>query len=80
MWVCVGVWVGGRGGGCVGACVRAFGWVGGCAGVHVHTHIYHKVLLLIIIFGTHFIMVSNRTDIPKKDSLLAFIIKRELKH
>jgi len=55
---------------CVCTCVRA------C--VRFHTHIYHKVLLLIIIFGTHFIMVSNRTDVPKKDYLLALLCACEL--
>jgi hypothetical protein len=29
-------------------------------------------------FGTHFMMVSNRTDIPKKDSLLASLCACEL--
>ena len=49
-----------------------------CVCVCVHTNIYHKNLVLIFIFGTHFVMVSTRTDVPKKDSLLTSMCACEL--
>ena len=71
-------WVEGWVGACVRACVCGGSGRAYTCGVRFHTHIYHKVILLIIIFGTHFIMVSNRTDVPKKDSLLALLCACEL--
>ena len=59
-------------------CVYIYIGVCVCVCVCVHANIHHKILVLIFIFGTHYIMVSTRTDVPKKDSLLTSMCACEL--